>query len=296
MDVLKQFTEKVSEKSELQRKYLVNWKATDSEKEDLRNILYFFMEELGYGIDYIVNAYLFINTMVMEETYYFIKNGTYRNSSFSDVNKIVYDNPDYMDQYMIGLCLSDFIWINHIKILRYFTDHIASFHGDKYLEIGPGFGQYLAKAVSYGSFKNYFACDISQTSVDRSNRYLKYRGLSEHCFVERADFFQYEADNLFDYIVMGEVLEHVEQPLLMLQKIHSLLKQTGVAFITTVINAPAVDHIFLFDSIDSVLNIAVDAGFKIAEYFYVTEGDIPLEKAVRKRKAINIAMILKKGE
>ena len=118
--------------------------------------------------------------------------------------------------------------------------------------------------------------------------------MTDKCIVAEADFFQYKSDEKFDCIVMGEVLEHVERPLQMLEKIYELLNQTGKAFVTTVINAPAVDHIYLFKNIEQVLELAKKAGFKIFDYLCVTEGDISLEKAIKKRRAIDIAMILEK--
>ncbi len=294
MDMTIDFIKKVSARSELQNKYFDNWKATDSERRELDTILHFFVEILGYDMDYIVESYLFINNMVMEETYYFIQNGKYRNSTFEEVNKIVYDNPDYMEKYMMGLSISDYVWISHIKMLRYFKKCSNMFTGNRYLEIGPGFGQYLVTAILSCDIEKYHACDISRTSVDRCNRYLAYRNLSDQCTVIEKDCFKYVSEDEFDCIVMGEVLEHVERPLLMLEKIYELLREGGHAFITTVINAPAVDHISLFESIEQVLNLAGDAGFTIVDHMYATEGDIPLEKAVIRKQAINIAMILKK--
>lgn len=293
-DLLYEFIQEVSDKNELQKKYLENWEASVEEKEELSTILQFFMKELRYDLDFIVESYLFINDMVAEETYYFVRNGKYRNSSFEEVNAIVYDNPDYMEKYMIGLSISDYIWINHIKMLRFFSDSLPQLGKGAYLEIGPGFGQYLVKAILSENFEKYKACDISKTSVNRSNKYLKYRGLEKYCVVEEMDFFQYNTDERFDCIVSGEVLEHIEQPLQMLKKIHELLTENGKAFVTTVINAPAIDHISLFKDIEQILDLAKEAGFKIADYLCVTEGDVPLDKAVKKKRAIDIAMILEK--
>ena len=250
MDLVEEFKNRISEKDAFQKKYLEKWEVTNYETNDLDTLLHFFREELHYNMDDIVDAYLFINNMVKEETYYFIKNGRYRNSTFEEVNKIVYDNPEYMEKYMMGLSISDYIWINHIKMLRYFEENSGIFTGERYLEIGPGFGQYLVKALLNCDFKQYYACDISKTSVKRSNQYLEYRKLARRCIVEEKDFFQYRSDAGFSCIVMGEVLEHVEQPAEMLKKMYGLLKEGGKAFVTTVINAPAVDHIAMFCGID----------------------------------------------
>lgn len=177
---------------------------------------------------------------------------------------------------MIGLSISDYIWINHIKILRYFEKNTNLFNGKLYLEIGPVYGQYLVKAISLCRFQVYHAYDISETSVNRSNKYLKYRGFTEKCTVKKGDFLQYNFKDKYDCIVMGEVLEHVEQPTLMLTKIYELLTHNGKAFITTVINAPAIDHISLFRDINQVLDLATNSGFKIIDYLCTTEGNIPL--------------------
>ena len=57
-DIVQMFIDQVSEKDELQNKYLRNWSVTDSEKEELNIILTFFMEELHYDLDFIVETYL----------------------------------------------------------------------------------------------------------------------------------------------------------------------------------------------------------------------------------------------
>lgn len=291
------FVKKIIEKDELQKKYIENRDFSTQEKEEFHNVLKFFTEVYdgtGYDMDYIVDAYLFINNMVYEETYYFMVNGKYRNSTFKEVDAIVYNCKEYMEKHMIGLTISDYMWTNHIKMIRYFVNNLEMFQGDKYLEIGPGFGQYLIKAVLKGQFKEYFACDISPTSVKGSNQYLQYMNVADRCTVKCKDFFQYDSDEKFDCIVMGEVLEHVEQPLMMLQKIYDLLSESGNAFITTVINAPTIDHIFLFRTIEEVLGLMRKAKFYVVDYHCSTAGDIPLEKAVKKKAAITIAMILKK--
>lgn len=293
-NLLKEFFEKVSENNIFHRNYLKNWEATDSEKRELNIILNFFVEVFHYSMDFIIEAYLFTNNMIMEETYYFIRNGRYRNSTFEEVNRLVYDNSDYMRKYMMGLSVSDYIWTGHLKLLRYFEENCGKFSGGGYLEIGPGFGQYLVKALLNCDFDRYYACDVSETSVDGSNKYLKYRELSDKCTVIKKDFFLFDSAEKFDCVVMGEVLEHVEQPLLMLRKIHEILSEGGKAFITTVINAPVVDHIYLFSNIEQVLTLVTDANFVIKDYICTTERNISIEAALKKKQIINIALILEK--
>lgn len=93
---------------------------------------------------------------------------------------------------------------------------------------------------------------------------------------------------------MGEVLEHVEQPLQMLKRINELLTEDGIAFVTTVINGLTIDHIYLFEDKETILALAREAGFDILDYICVTAGNISLERAIRKNMAIDIAMIMKR--
>lgn len=294
-ETVNQFINKVSKKNEFQKRYLNEWSVTGNERNDLSQVLDFFMTQESCTLEELVDAYLFINNMIMEETYYFVRNGKYRNSTFEEVNEIVYQNDEYMKRYMYGLAISDYIWVNHISLLRYFEDNLEMFNGHKYLEIGPGFGQYLIRAINSSNFDEYLAVDISETSVRMSNSYMEYSHIEESQYsIIKKDFFEFTSNEKFDGIVMGEVLEHVENPLEMLKKIYDLLSDTGSAFVTTVINSPAIDHISLFESPEVVLDMAKAAGFSIVDYLCVTAGNISIEKAKKKKMAINIAMILKK--
>ena len=294
--LVKKFTNNLVSKNELQKKYIANWKLSEQEINELNNVLEFFTEvyDNKCDVEYIVDAYLFLNNAILEETYYFMVNGNYRNSTFKEVNDSVYANKEYMGRYMIGLSVSDYIWINHLKMIRYFEENIKLFSGDKYLEIGPGFGQYLSRAIANCNFNEYSACDVSETSVNGSNKYLEYKELGDKCKVTQKDFFDYASTDKFDCIVMGEVLEHVEKPLDMLLKLYELLSENGKAFITTAINAPTPDHIYLFRNVEEVLSIVKEAGFNVIDYAYYTAGDISFEKAVKKKQAISIALILGK--
>ncbi len=297
-----QFIQMVSERNPFQKKLLKDWQIREEERQELESILEFYTAGQGYSMEYLVDAYTFINTMVMEETYFFERNKRYRNATFEEVNEIVYQNEEYMKKYMIGLCISDYIWIQHLEMIRWFEQILqektskrqAETSEQRYLEIGPGLGQYLIRALKYGGFDDYLATDLSPTSVEQCKRYMNYRGIDETAYqITQKDFFEFSSEKKYDCIVMGEVLEHVEQPLEMLKKIRSLLKEQGMAFITTVINAPAIDHISLFRSEEEVLTLAREAGFVVQDHICVTAGGIPMDRAVKRRYAINIAMVLK---
>ena len=302
-DIIEEFIQIVARKNPFQEKMLREWSIEEDERGELFRIFQYFMEVQGYRLEELAQAYTFINNMVLEETYYFIENGTYRNSTFNEVNDIVYQNEEYMKKYMLGLSISDYIWTQHLKMLRWFREVLNDFSAlakeakSSYLEIGPGFGQYLMKALKNESFSSYLAVDLSPISVEQCRKYLSYCGMDrEECQIQKMDFFDFSDDRQFDFIVMGEVLEHVERPFQMLEKIYSLLADAGIAFVTTVINAPAIDHIYLFHSKEQVLEMAEKAGFFVEDYLCVTANDIPLHKAEKRNRAIDIAMVLTKNK
>lgn len=290
---VRHFLQKIKERNEFQSKFLENLALSAAETVEFEYFLNFYHEILGKTLNEMVDDYLFLNRMVQEETYYFVWNGKYRHSTLGEVENYVYHNREYMEKYMIGLSISEFLWYPHLEMIRYYMKNISRWGGN-YLEIGPGSGQYLIKALRSGCFSSCTACDISETSVELTNQLLNYIGIEEQqCRVEQKNFFDYEKSAKFNTIVMGEVLEHVEEPKSMLMKIRDLLADDGTAFITTVINGPTIDHIFLFESEKAVLDMVKESGFTIEDYICVTAGGIPIEKAVKKKMAIDIALILR---
>jgi len=294
--MVSEFIEMVSERNALQKKQLRRLDLSEEEIEEFEGVLCFLSDVYGCSLDFLAESYLFLVDMIKEEQYYFAVNGRYRNSTFAEVDREVYHNQNYMDKYMTGLALSDYIWKQHLKMIRFFEVVLREQgRGNNYLEIGPGFGQYLIRAVQARKFCRYFAVDVSPTSVQKCQAYLAYRGLKDICEVVIQDFFEFSSEQRYSFIVMGEVLEHVERPLDMLKKIYSLLEWNGQAYISTVINAPAIDHIYLFRNEEEVFDMISQAGFEIKNHICTAAGDIKTETAMKKSLPVNIAMILTKG-
>ena len=96
--------------------------------------------------------------------------------------------------------------------------------------------------------------------------------MGEKCRAEvlEIDFLNFGEGNVnYSCIVMGEVLEHVESPGLFLSRIHRLSNPATHIFITTCMNAPAVDHISLFRTGEDVEDIIRSSGLQVVEPCYV---------------------------
>lgn len=245
--------------------------------------------ELDFGID----CYLHMISDMLEERLKFIREGSYSNSSFDDVERRIYGNPEIMTYHMHGLVLAQFLWFDQYERLVFFSKNLKKHHNNiqKYLEIGGGHGLYINEAITViPETPQFDLVDISQSSLDlakgivnndRINYYLK-------------NIFDFSDDEKYDFITMGEVLEHVEDPLSLLQKIADLLSEDGVCYITTPINAPMIDHIYLFNNEDEIRDLFRQANFEIMEERIVISEKITEKQAAKRKVPVMYAAFIKK--
>ena len=176
----------------------------------------------SYRIIELANSYNLIVKDIATETKFFLENGRYRFSSFAEIEKRVYGNNDYMEKYMIGLALSGYLWSNHIKLFHWFSSIMSTYSGDRYLEIGPGHGRYFCEAAKNNRFGTYDAIDISDTSVNQTVDFISYylpNDVYNKCKVFKQDAYCFIPEKTYDFVVVAEVLEHLEMPDILLKKI-----------------------------------------------------------------------------
>jgi SAM-dependent methyltransferase len=247
----------------------------------------------GKTIDYAINCYLKMIADITTETIDFFHTGKYTSSMFDEVNKRVYANPETMEYYMHGLLLSQFLWKHHYQIYDYYSNTLPKYAGKvtNYLEIGAGHGLYLSKALEIFDNKTIFSViDISQTSIDLTKYFIEDSRINFNL----SNIFDYKKENCFDFISMGEVLEHVEDPLKLLLKLNCLLTADGTVFITTPTNAPTIDHIYLFRNVKEIQELIKQAGFEISSEKYFLSEDVPLEIVEKNKISIMYGAFLKK--
>jgi len=101
---------------------------------------------------------------------------------------------------------------------KQFTD------GKKYLEIGIGGGEMLAAAMEMGYEVD--AVEICEEDCEKVSAVL---GVE----IAWCDFMKYTTDKTYDVIVMGDVLEHVSEPIGALKKAVAMLNSGGVLWLST---------------------------------------------------------------
>lgn len=221
-----------------------------------------YIEERGQSIEYGLDCYLKLIARMVHERMEFLRTGKYASSSFADVEKQIYLNPDVFEYHMHGLVFAQFFWPEQSTRFRFFSENIAGFMPaeGRYLEIGGGHALYILEAIHHSSSSTDFSLvDISPSSMELAKGFAK--GLPIN--FRLLNIFDYAPTKKFEFITMGEVIEHVEDPLSLLKRVRDLLAPGGTAFISTPANSATIDHIHLFNSANEIRKMLEEAGFQI---------------------------------
>lgn len=252
------------------------------------------LSEEGKNLDFAIDCYLKMIADVASETLRFRETGRYTSTSFAEVNKRVYGNPAVMEYYMHALLLSQFLWHHHYLMFCFFCGELEkrSLHIKRYLEIGGGHGLQVSHALkTLPPGTSLTVVDISETSLAIARRLVADNRVQ---FIQ-SDIFKYQPVAKFDFITMGEVLEHMEDPQGLLECVAKLLNDGGTLFITTPTNAPAIDHIHLFHSAEEIRQMIQRAGFAVVSEFARYAEDVDEETAERLKITLHYGACLKKS-
>lgn len=142
--------------------------------------------------------------------------------------------------------------------------------GNRLLEIGTGAGELTSVAKE-------LLFDI--IGIEIRHIYAKNVSTRLNIPVYSIDFMNFETDNLFDVIILGDVLEHVLNPIDMLEKAYNLLDKEGVIWISTPNFESAFTYIMKdkdpmwrvcehlnYFSYKSLKNVLEKIGFRIIDY------------------------------
>lgn len=115
-----------------------------------------------------------------------------------------------------------------LNLLPYYGDVLARLRdragGRRLLEVGVGGGEMILAARECG-----FDAMGLEIRPSHATRVHQLTGLEVRC----ADFLEFHDDASFDVICMGDVLEHMLDPVAALARVHALLRRGGVVWIST---------------------------------------------------------------
>ena len=304
MKTLDLLVEKISQKNKIHANNLkVYLDSVDDNfkiiaEDYLSNYCNFLNKKFNKSIDFIVDSYLVMVKDILVEQVRFLRKGAYRYSTIEEADKNVYSNKEYMFQYMIGVALSQFLWQNHKEMFEFFQKNIKKYPSNNYLEIGCGHGLFFAESIKNQFFDSYRAIDISQTSIDITSSFIKYffGTLPSNVEFINQDVTKVSFDNFgkYDFITMGEVLEHVENPKELIKSIYNLLSDEGHAYISTCANCPVRDHIYLYNTIDEIREQLDECGLKIVDELIISNDKLKESEWIEKKSNLNYVAIVSK--
>lgn len=252
-----------------------------------------YLTGMGRDLEYGVTCYLNMVAGMVYEQVRFMESGEYASRSFAEINKKVYGNPEVMDAHLQGLLLSQILWMHHFAMLSFFGDTLPKYKHTirNYLEIGGGHGLYIAEAMRIlGNGVSFDLVDISRSALEASKQFIA--GGKVTYILQ--DILTYTPGKTYDAVTMGEVLEHVERPAELLYSVGNLLHDDGVAYITAPTNAPAIDHIYLFRTVQEIRDVIRAAEFDIVSEVRQCAEDVPEEVAEQKKITVMYGAFLKK--
>lgn len=230
---------------------------------------------------------------LLREQIRFKKTGIFHESNVNEVYKNVYSQESVMRYYLIGLLLSYLFWPNHFKMFRFFQQATDMLSCKKYLEVGAGHGLFTAQVRKKNREIDMTVVDISKTAINLAVEIIDSFGIdtTKINFVN-ADFLDTNLEGQkFDFVSMGEVLEHVNNPAQFLYKAKPLINHNGVLYVSTCINAPAIDHVYHFSKVEEIRTLIQRSGFVIIKEIILPVEDVPESEWTSELVPINYAAI-----
>ena len=250
------------------------------------------MQREGKSLAFGVECYLKLCADMQTARLDFLRSGKYANTSYKEVAQAIYGRPEVMDYHMYGLAMAQFLWLDQYERLRFFCDRLPSYRNSirSYLEIGGGHGLYTRRALDIlDPSTRIDLLDISESSLKLAKSMINSPRVNY--FLE--DLFEWNGEEKFDFISIAEVIEHVEKPDAMLVRVRELLQPGGAVFLTTPVNAPMIDHIYLFRNVQEIRDLVAACGFAIVEDKYAISDDISEEKAIKNKVPVMYAAFLR---
>jgi len=250
----------------------------------------------GLSFEFLAEAYDLFVKDALKEQIFFKKHERYRFSTCAEVESHLSRDKEYKNKYIYGLALTSFLWPNHLRVFKFFRDKLPKNAKGNYLDIGPGHGLFMMEAMRSSSYTNYLGIDINPASVEITRKLLGSGRFDERkCFnVIQGDFLSWTSHEKFDAIILGEVLEHVENPRTFLNKIRELSMPSSYIYITTAINSPVIDHIYLFENTEQLIHLIQSCDFIIQDLLAVPYTGQTMEESVKNKLPIKTALVLKK--
>lgn len=195
--------------------------------------------------------------------------GRYEHKSYRECQESVYSQKETMDDYLMGIYLTNFLWAHHMEISLFFEQRFLTglASGSHIVEIAAGHGGWGLWALHFVPSARLDGFDISPSSVDIASKLATAAGLQNRVSYALQDALQMDTLTIgpVDACICSFLIEHLEQPHELLNVIGRLLRPGGTAFLTGALTAAQVDHIFEFRHESELVLLAEQHGLRVTD-------------------------------
>ena len=249
---------------------------------------------IGDDLPAFVAGYRWMCEAFVAEDLHFRRTGSYRLSTFEDACREVYSRADYMNNYLRGILLSQVLWANQATSFYFYVERFLKrlIPGADYLEIGPGHGLLLYFAARSPLIGSITGWDVSESSLAMTRHTMETIGVQYQFKLELHNILEPPSvQEVYDAVVLSEVLEHLDHPEAALTTVFQALKPGGLAFFNVPVNSPAPDHIYYWGSPAEVEELVRSVGFTIVDSDAAPTTGYSFERALRRKVTINSLIV-----
>ena len=195
--------------------------------------------------------------------------GHYLHSSFAECYEECYGQDRFMEDYLWGVYLTNFLWAHHVDIALFYEDRFLSrlSPSSELVEIAPGHGGWGVWALSQLRAALLKGYDISPRSIGIARSVAAAAGVAARSRYEERDALDLDrmpAESA-DACICSFLVEHLEEPERLFCVVHDLLRPHGCAFITGALTAAQIDHIAEFRRESELVLLCEKHGLRVLE-------------------------------
>lgn len=262
--------------------------------EEIAKLVIAITKKWNQDFNFISKSYNHLCTSTIKEQLYFKKYGEYSAIKNRRNTLEIYSSDKKMKILLIGLLMSQIFWKNHYKIIKWFENKIKNITCEQFIEIGAGHGYFTKLFLKYNNPSRTVICDISKTSLEMTKSIIsETSNISNITFINK-NFLELDVNNKYDFLIMGEVLEHVYDPVKFIKCARDYINSNGKIFISTCANCAQEDHLYRFNNINEIKNMILANNLIIEDDLICSSEDIDKDSWEKEKIAVNYCAILKK--
>lgn len=256
---------------------------------------------LNWGLNYLGDALwddlisgycAFVSNVNRSQMKYELK-GRYEHSSYQEVYEKVYNNSSFMENYHWGVYLTTFAWEHHLKLHSFFEQQFIKLvpkQSRTAIDLGAGSGIWSMLVAEAFPSLTVTSVDISETSVHHANSLIKANSKNSQISVKLDDALKFQEEPK-DIGISCFLIEHLEEPELLLKNLAKNLKPSGYAFVTAALTAAEIDHIYEIRNESELIKLAESTGFRVISSYSSAPENYPENMKYLPR---SMAMVLQK--